>query len=114
MSEISKMETDGKFIGNEEFKAGLLLSTIDKFYKDMGYREAKSLWTKLALDSIEKYHTQLPPKRFFHWKIEKNILQKIKENVIKWANTNIYIVSNIFYFTIICSFIFLILSILIR
>ena len=111
MSEISKMEMDGKFIGNEELKAGLVLSAIDKYNREL-WKPVE--FSKEGLDLIKKYQTKLPSERFFKGKLKKNILQKILENVVKWANINVLILSSIFYLIIICSFIFILLSILIR
>lgn len=107
LTEINKMEAKGDFVGNEELRIGLVLAAIDNSYKEAWSREAKELFNERAKTLILKYQDKLPSRRFF-----KDESPTTWNNAVKWLGIKIHLFAFIFYALVVCSFVSLLLSIL--
>jgi|GEM_PF-2131014 ABC-type multidrug transport system permease subunit len=106
MSEISIMESDGRFIDNEELRIGLIVSAIEKLYKTLDHK-GSNFWSEYAKNLIKKYSDQLPSNKIFIKKEKESVLDKF----INWTNSKILMLNFLFFFIIILSFIFLLFAI---
>ncbi len=102
MQEIQNLENKGEFKSRNDMKAGMLIATIMSIIP----KKEQSFWKPYAYELAEKYKAQLPSKQLFkEYKISKfrNLLIEHNQKLI----TSFYMVSA-------CSFLTLMISILLR
>lgn len=114
MNEISIKEAKGEFNANKELKTGLLVAAMDNLNRESWDDKSSQLrWTEKSRGLIKKYKNKLPTAEIFKDIDKENKTQRILRSLMIWSNKHINKISVAFYFLIIISFVFLLLSIII-